>query len=313
MELTCAQTAGEAAPLLSVVVVNWNGAEYLGGCVDSVAGEDREVLVVDNGSVDDSEARVRRGRAWLHWIANGVNLGFGAAANRGLSAARGEYVLFLNPDARANESAVSAAIGVLEANPAVGLVGVAIRGLDGAVTPTVEPLFSFRSLRRSRWVDRVEAPSGAGPVEIDWCHGVFLLGRRTELMALGGFDERYFLYAEDMDLCHRVHESGRRVVYLPWVSIVHEGNRAGRVLLAERRAAAIFASSLRFYDRHHGPAARVWLRLTAGITFAVRASLCRLRRDGPRAERYGAMVRVAFGLSPDLFPVRPRSVGGWTE
>ncbi len=297
------------APSLSVVVVNWNGADYLGDCVDSVAREGHEVLVVDNASVDDSEDRIREGRPSLRWITNEANLGFSTAANRGLAAARGEYVLFLNPDARANDAAVSAALEVLENEPDVGLVGVAIRDVGGRSTPTVEPFFSFRSLRRARAADRATAPTGSTPVDIDWCHGVFLVGRRHELLALGGFDERFFLYAEDMDLCHRVHESGRRVVYLPWVSIMHEGNRAGRVLLAERRAAAIFSSSLQFYDRHHGPIARVWLRFAAGTTFGVRALVYRLRR-APLAERYVALARVAFGAEQDLFPTRPASPNG---
>ncbi|MDG2305392.1 MAG: glycosyltransferase family 2 protein [Candidatus Binatia bacterium] len=294
---------------LSVVIVNWNGADYLGDCVDSAAGDDREVFVVDNASTDDSEARIRANRPWLRWISNEANLGFSTAANRGLEAASGEYVLFLNPDARSDEAAVSACIDVLASTPDVGLVGVAVRDPEGDVTPTVEPFFSFRSLRRARAEDRVTAPGGIEPVDIDWCHGVFLVGRRTDLLELEGFDERFFLYAEDMDLCHRVHESGRRVVYLPQVSIVHEGNRAGRVLLAERRAAAIFSSSLQFYALHHGLLARLGLRLAAGLSFAARALVYSLQ-SAPLAERYVALARVAFGAPPALFPTRPPSSRG---
>ena len=191
---------------------------------------------------------------------------------------------------------------MLFSRPEVGLVGVAVRDPAGEVVPTVEPFFSLRALRRGRWTERVRAPGGREPVEIDWCHGVFLLGRRDELLALGGFDERYFLYAEDMDLCERVHESGRSVVYLPWVSVEHEGNRAGRVLLAERRAAAIFASSLLFYDRRHGWIARATLRIAAGATFGFRALLYRLRRS-PLAERYTALAAGRCSAAPpELFP-----------
>lgn len=298
-----------AAPQLSVVIVNWNGADYLGDCIDSVVGRDREVIVVDNASSDDSEARVRPGRPDVRWLSNDANLGFSTAANRGLEAARGEYVLFLNPDAHSNDDAVTASIDVLASSADVGLVGVAVRDPDGHITPTVEPFFSFRSLRRARAIDRATAPGGSTPVDIDWCHGVFLVCRREEMLRLGGFDERFFLYAEDMDLCDRVHESGRRVVYLPWVSIVHEGNRAGRELLAERRAAAIFQSSLQYYDRRNGLPARVWMRLAAGLTFGTRAFLYWLRR-APLAERYAAMARVAFGAERELFPSRRSPAGG---
>jgi GT2 family glycosyltransferase len=293
-----------AAPDLSVVVVNWNGADYLGDCLASAVAPGREVIVVDNGSSDASEAEVRSFGEDVVWIANGANLGFSTAANRGLRAARGRHVLFLNPDARANEPAIEAASSVIASRPEVGLVGVAVRDPAGQVVPTVEPFFSLRALRRGRWTERVRAPEGREPVEVDWCHGVFLLGRREELLALGGFDERFFLYAEDMDLCERVHESGRSVVYLPWVSVEHEGNRAGRVLLQERRAAAIFASSLQFYDRRHGWLARVTLRVAAGASFGFRALRYRLQRS-PLAERYTALARVALGAPPELFPERP--------
>jgi GT2 family glycosyltransferase len=299
----------EAAVRLSVVVVNWNGADYLGDCLQSVAGPDREVIVVDNASSDASAELVARDHPAVRWLANDANLGFSRAANRGLHAARGDFVLFLNPDARSRESAIAAAIDVLERRADVGLVSVAVRDPAGGITPTVEPFFSFRTLSRARWAGRVRAPAGPGPVEVDWCHGVFLVARRADLLAIGGFDERFFLYAEDMDLCFRVHEAGRSVVYLPEVSIVHEGNRAGSVLLAERRAAAIFASSLLFYARHHGRLAQLGLRAVAGLVFGVRSLGYRLARS-PLAERYHALARVAFVGPSAGFPESATGRGG---
>jgi len=290
-------TASEsAAPELSVVVVNWNGAAYLAACLESVRDAARELIVVDNASSDASAALVRRGFPEVRWLANDANLGFARAANRGLHAARGRCVLFLNPDARANDDAIAAAMAVLAARAEVGLVGVAMRDADGALTPTVEPFFSLWQLRRP-WTRRVRAPRGDGPVAIDWCHGAFFLGRRAELEALGGYDEAYFLYAEDMDLCFRVHASGRSVVYLPQVSIVHEGNLAGRELFAERRAAAIFASCLIFYRRHHGRAATLLLRTLAASAFAARTSWYWLT-GSPLAARYAALTQVAVRGGP---------------
>lgn len=292
-------TAG-AEPLtdkVGVVILTWNARAFTKSCLDSLFGEttypDFEVVVVDNGSTDGTLDDLR-GRDDLRLIENGENLGFARAANRGLARATGRYVLFLNPDARCTDEAVEAAIGVLETRPRVGLVGVAERDATGVLRPTVEPFFSLRSLLAGRWEHRVSAPQGRDPVEIDWCHGAFLLGRRDDLCALGGFDERYFLYAEDMDLCLRVHESGRSVVYLPQVSIVHSGNRAGEVKLGEERPAAIFASSLQFYGSRHGVAAELLLRGIAAVFFGARAAL--LAVTGSRlAGRYAALARVAAG------------------
>lgn len=280
-----------AETALSVVVVNWNGAAYLGACLASARGAGREVIVVDNASRDGSAELVRRSFPDVVWLANDTNLGFARAANRGLRHARGRYVLFLNPDARADDDAITASIAVLEQRPDVGLVGVATHDASGALVPTVEPFFSLWQLWRP-WPKRVTAPRGPGPVEVDWCHGAFFLGRRADLDALGGYDEAYFLYAEDMDLCFRVHGSGKSVVYLPQVSIVHEGNLAGEEMFAERRAAAIFSSCLIFHRRHRGEAATVLLRILAAAAFGVKALAYRITRS-PLAGRYEALTGVA--------------------
>jgi len=281
---------------LSVVVVGWNGAAYLSACLDAARGEGRELIFVDNASRDGSVALLRERHPDVRLLVNDANLGFARAANRGLHEARGRYVLFLNPDAVVSDETVDAALAVLAGRPRVGLVGVAQRDAAGRVLPTVEPFFSLAALRRPSHA-RVTAPDGPGPVEIEWCHGAFLLGRRDELVALGGFDERYFLYAEDMDLCFRVHESGRSVVYLPQVSILHEGNAAGRELLGERRAAAIFASQLMFHRERRGFAATVLLRALAAVAFGVRALAYRLA-GSPLSGRYAALAAVAVRGGP---------------
>ena len=286
-------TASQPAEVeLSVVVVAWNGAAYLGACLDAARGAGRELIVVDNASRDGTAALVRERHPDARLLVNDANLGFARAANRGLREACGRYVLFLNPDAVVNDDAIAAALATLAASPGAGLVGVAQRDAAGRVIPTVEPFFSLGALRRPAH-RRVSAPAGDRPVEIDWCHGAFLLGRRDELLALGGYDERYFLYAEDMDLCFRVHESGKSVVYLPQVSILHEGNAAGRELLGERRAAAIFASQLAFHRRRHGRAATLLLRALAAAAFGARAAGYRLA-GSPLAERYAALAGVAL-------------------
>ena len=278
---------------LGVVIVNWNGAEYLPACVASVIGRGREVIVVDNGSTDGSRERLGGLAASVRWIDAGANLGFSRAANRGLRAATARLVLFLNPDAVANEPALAEAERILDEDPGAGLVSVAVVDEAGRTVPTVEPFVSLRTLAAGRWESRVSAPSGPHPVRVDWCHGAFLAGRRDELLALGGFDERFFLYAEDMDLCRRVQESGKAVVYSPRVSIFHRGNAAGETLLGPDRPAAILASQLLDHRARHGAAATAALRGATAAFHGFRWMLDALRGDR-EAGRHRALARVAL-------------------
>lgn len=297
-----ARPVGTDAPLLSVVVVSFNPGDDLARCVRSVLLAGNEVIVVDNGSTDGARDRLGDLVERIDWIDNEANLGFARAANRGLRRARGRYVLFLNPDAVSHPGAVAAAIAALEGDPSIGLVSVAIRDESGAIVPTVEPFHSLLGTLARRWSGRVSAPRGPGPVRIDWCHGAFLLGRRDELRALGGFDERFFLYAEDMDLCRRVQESGRAVVYLPEVSIVHKGNTAAGALLGEQRAAAIFASLLVGERARRGMAAAIVLRAAALPYFALRSLVAALRGAAGESDRYRGLARVAL-LGPRAGPL----------
>ncbi len=281
------------APMLSVVVVNWNGADYLPACLASVIGDGREILVVDNGSTDGSRERLGDLADAVHWIDAGANLGFSRAANRGLRAATGRLVLFLNPDAVANEAALAEAARLLDQDPATGLVSVAVVDEQGRRVPTVEPFLSLRSLATGRWESRVSAPEGPDPVRIPWCHGAFLMGRREEILALGGFDEKFFLYAEDMDLCRRVQESGKAVVYSPRVSIFHRGNAAGETLLGPDRPAAILASQLLDHRARHGSAATAVLRGAAVGFHGLRWAVDSLRGEAS-ADLHRALARVAL-------------------
>lgn len=280
-------------PCWSVVVVNWNGAAYLPACVASVVGEGREVVVVDNGSTDGSRERLGDLAGSVRWIENGANLGFSRAANRGLRAATGRLVLFLNPDAIAGEAAFAEAARLLDEDPATGLVSVAVVDERGRRVPTVEPFVSLRTLASGRWASRVSAPAGMDPVRVDWCHGAFLAGRREEILALGGFDEKFFLYAEDMDLCRRVQESGRAVVYSPRVSIFHRGNAAGETLLGADRPAAILASQLLDHRARHGAASTAVLRGAAAAFHGARWAIDSLRGDGG-ASLHRSLARVAL-------------------
>ena len=304
-------TAQAPAVRLSVVVVNWNGAGYLGACLDSVRGPGRELIVVDNASRDGSALLVRESHPDVRWLANDENLGFARAANRGLRAACGDSVLFLNPDARAGDEAIAAALAVLDQRPDVGLVGVAQRDASGALTPTVEPFFSLWELRRP-WTRRVRAPQGSGPVEIDWCHGAFLLGRRARAARARAASTRPIFSTrrtwicafacmprdDPSSICPRCRSCTRGT----WPDTSCSPSAARR---PSSRAASSFTAATA------GAAATLLLRALAAVAFAGRTIAYRLT-GSPLAARYAALTGVALRGRLDSGHPRaaPRRRGG---
>jgi GT2 family glycosyltransferase len=301
---------------VSVVVVSWNCQTHLTICLESLVacagGGEREIIVVDNDSSDGSVVAGRGRFPGIRLIEAGGNLVFGAAANLGLKVARGSMILFLNPDTVVPPGALEAAERALVDRPDVGILGVRLLDGDGAPQPSCGRFLSLRALieanvRRAIGASPRERGAGGGRLwsgveteAVDWLTGAFLLCRRAVVEAIGGFDERYFLYAEDMDLCYRVRQHGYGVLYYPHVSVVHVGNRSGAVKWGERREGEIVRSELLFLRKHSGGAAIVTFRVLAAMLFLAKASIARLRagwgtEHGVRARRYWHMAKVCVG------------------
>ena len=165
-------------------------------------------------------------------ILNRENLGFAAANNQGLAVARGRYVLLLNSDTEQTENAIGRAVKFMDAHPQVGILGVMHRNGDSGRTfqqsaaPFPTPMGGCRRLL----VGIFERPLSLAPTEpppeqdVDWVTGSFLLARRACLDQVGPLDERFFVYAEDIDLCYQARKAGWQVRFWPGVSIVHMGS-----------------------------------------------------------------------------------------
>ncbi len=234
-----------------------------------------ELIVVENASGDETPAVVRAAVPEAQVIENESNRGFARAANQGLAAARGAFVLFLNPDVVVSEGAIERAFAFADADSTIGVLGCRTVDAEGNVQPTVDRFHSIGGLVREAVRDRRFGgrPRGAAPArvaDVDWLYGSFLLCRRSVLAALGGFDERYFMYGEDLDLCRRVHDGGWRVVYYPDATILHYGNRSGARRYGEVRDAAVMAGTLRFFRSYEGRARERVFRLLAGASFAAK-------------------------------------------
>jgi N-acetylglucosaminyl-diphospho-decaprenol L-rhamnosyltransferase len=259
------------APDLSVVVVNYNAGPYLARCLDSVAassgGISIEVVVVDNGSRDGSPKTVED-HPDIRLIENRANLGFAAGANVGIRATQAPYVLLLNPDAEIVSGTLASLVKVAEDRPGAGAVGPLVRNPDRTIQPsarrvpeTLEALmhgFLGPVAPGNRWT-RAYTMAGwdrTSEREVEWISGSAMLLSRRALHDVGVFDEGYFMYVEDVDLCTRLRRSGWSVLFSPELEVIHEVGVSARG--QSRRMAREHSRSIyRYFSMHRaeGPAA----------------------------------------------------------
>jgi len=264
----------------SVIVVTYNSAEAISACLEALAREDCEIVVVDNASQDATVQHVEEFVAWheLRLLANDSNLGFAAAANRGAREASGDVLLVLNPDAIAEPGAVNALLQCMESAHA-GAAGGALFETDGKPArgfafrrlPTLATLLCETILLNQLWpgnpVNRryrcLEADYSQ-PQEIEQPAGACLAITRQTWNELGGFDEQFYpVWFEDVDLCKRLLERGGKIVYCPAARFRHSGaHSVGQLSFCDRQV--FWYTNMLRYTRKHFTSAQVRL-LRAGI------------------------------------------------
>ena len=259
------------APLVSVVIVTHNSRDLVRACLASLAEERAlgplEVIVVDNASKDDTGYAVATEFPWVRLIVNRTNAGFARAINEGLAFARGEYLLLLNPDTVVPAGTIGRAVAELAARPPVGMLGVKLVRPDGSFDhackrgfPTVlSALYYFTGLAgrfpdSPRFAQYTAAHLGVDEIgSIDAINGAFMLVRRSALDDVGELDERYWLWAEDLDWCHRFWEKNWVVLYWPEVEVVHLKSASVGEHRSLRLNFAFHQSIWLFYKKHHAP------------------------------------------------------------
>jgi len=215
--------------MLSILLLTYNDVRYLEGCLDSIqkhVADPFEVILIDNGSSQEIPASLRERFTFLRVIRSEKNLGFNAGNNFAARHARGEYLLILNIDTLLLTS-VEPAIRLLQTDPRIGAVGAEARFAEGKRRPSAghfpkpNRLWLFKSL----WVKPKEVwgPSESRAFKVDWAEGSFLLVRREEWDAIGGFDERHFMFGNDVNYCRTVYQRGQVVVHCAAVKYVHFG------------------------------------------------------------------------------------------
>lgn len=299
---------GATPARVAVVVVSFNTRDEVLRCLASLStvALPLAVVVVDNASADGSAEAVRGAFPRIHVIENPANEGYAKANNRGWQATAAPFVLLLNSDTEVRPGAIETLLSALEARPEVAIVGPRTLGSEGRVQVSsgtdLTPLREWRQRRRVLGVKRGD-PRALALAEAHystehepaWVSGSCLLIRRAVLEAVGGLDEDFFLYEEDVDLCVRVRRLGHRVLFDPRAEVVHH---LGRSVAKEPAAARLHyhRSHLRYYRKHHGALRVVLLRAyLAGLGLV---GVARSVTGGPGgsgdATEGRALLRLAF-------------------
>jgi len=227
---------------LSVVIVNFNGGRFLKDALDTVLASQLvgafEVIVIDNFSQDDSRAVLDAYIGRVSVVYNPQNTGFSAANNQGVSLAIGAFVFLLNNDTRTDRMTCARLIDSLVSTPKIGAVGPKLRNADGS-----DQLPGGFLGRRQYKTDTAK--------NVSFLSGAALMMRRDLYLSLGGFDEAFFFYNEDLDLCKRIQKAGYFLCFLPTAEVVHLGGQSTQFL---RKKALIegYRGGLYFCYKHYG-------------------------------------------------------------
>jgi N-acetylglucosaminyl-diphospho-decaprenol L-rhamnosyltransferase len=288
----------DTAPRVSALIVSYNTRELLLESVASVVDEPGvETIVLDNASEDQSPQAVAKRFPGVKLIRSETNLGFAAGVNRAASAASGQALLVLNPDARLCPGALDLLLDVLARQPRAAMVGPSLRYPDGrwqasafsfpGPVQVFLDLFPIDRLMDSRLNGRVPGARTGRPVQIDYPLGACMLIRGTAWQDVGPLDDGYFMYLEEIDWCKRARLRRWQVWHQPAAVAVHHGGASTRQQ-PDAMFAQLWRSRLRYYQRFHGPAMNFVVH--AIVRLGLRTD--RRGRDSPRAALIAAVRRL---------------------
>jgi N-acetylglucosaminyl-diphospho-decaprenol L-rhamnosyltransferase len=270
-------------PDLSIIIVSWNVHTLLQNCLRSVVAQQElklQIIVVDSASNDGSPEMVAEQFPQVELIACSENVGFPRGNNLGLAQANGRFILLLNPDTVVHEGAFAKMVHYLQQNEQVGVLGPQLLNEDGTVQssrrrfPTLKTAF-FESTWLEPYAPRAvldyyyarDVADGETAV-VDWLMGACLMMRQEVVAQVGGLDEAYFMYSEELDYCRRIKQAGWRVVYYPPAKVTHLLGKSSEQAVT-RRHINFNQAKLRYFRKYHGrlPAATLRLFLLASYSW----------------------------------------------
>lgn len=270
-----------------MILVNYNGKVFIEDCLDSLIRDpfhkQAEILVVDNGSKDESPELIRKKYPEVNLITNPNNRGFARANNQGIQASRGDYVLLLNTDTAVPPGTLPALLKILKSDEGIGAVGPLLYSNEDRYQVSFGYKVDFfqemlkRSLLNYIWKKRLRSISRN--IAVRWLSGACLLIRKASLEEVRFFDENFFLYFEDIDLCYRLRKKKYRLIFTPSVKVYHKG---GGSSVAESLKSRLHyrRSQLYFYRKHNSRLSLFLLKVYLWIVFFFSYVKSRLARDG---------------------------------
>jgi GT2 family glycosyltransferase len=253
---------------IAIIIINYNTCQELQACLGSIRPEEAsQVVVVDNDSSDGSVEMVKSRYPWVSLHANKTNLGYGGAANQAIAGCSAQYVVLLNSDTLLQTGALEGLVRYLDEHPQASIVGPRLINADGTLQASCysfpRPLDTFLEnstiavsfgrlirryipgIRRLYWRTWTHDSVRIVP----WVKGAVLAIRREAFNAVGGFDESFFMYFEDADLCYRMKKAGWEVHFTPITTIIHVGGASTEQVRADMAVQLLYSTNL-FYQRH---------------------------------------------------------------
>lgn len=274
-------------PDLSIIIVNWNVRELLRHCLHSIDthrdGLSVEVIVVDSSSTDGSVEMIAAEFPWVHLVPCDENVGFPRGNNIGLKRAGGRNILLLNPDTVVTDKALSLMLDYLAAHPDIGALGPQLLNPDGTVQSSRRRFPTLvTGFLESTWLEglapgmlrryyALDLPDDM-TADVDWVTGACILVPRDVYEEVGGLDEGYFMYSEELDWCRRIKETGRRVVYFPPARVIHHVGKSSEQAVTARHI-NFQRAKLRYFRKYHGRTAAASLRVVLLANYAWQLAL----------------------------------------
>ncbi|MEI7637693.1 MAG: glycosyltransferase family 2 protein [Syntrophus sp. (in: bacteria)] len=277
---------------ISVVIVSYNTADLIGPCLTSVIDQTdviKEIFVVDNASPDGSAAIIAASFPDVHLIANKKNRGFAVANNQAIAHCQGRYIFFLNPDTVLKENCLAMALSYMEKHPEISMAGLHILNPDGTDQDSV----SYRYLSQRYTSGELSNLPG----DIACVLGAAMIAPREAIISVGGFDEDYFLYGEDEDLCLRIRRMGLQIGFIEAARVVHYHGQSER----ESTSAEVWRKKIKaeylFYHKHYRPETiaritRAELLKTRWRIITLQLSLPFMKNKGEKLEKLNKYIVI---------------------